>query len=170
MANQLFLQRRRWSCYSKSKAERLLSLSHQSGPKAGIRTITIFLFWEGVFRQRQSLTHSLYQESRHVSIPFQETSGTSTFEMVTCKFLFLQGICDIRTDGSSQEHTVGWTRFWRLTMWAWVWGLAVGCFIFHHLKGKAKAIWHMMLLYILRLLPQNQNIWMLFGLKPKNAT
>ena len=30
----------------------------------------------------------------------------------------------------------------------------LGCFIFHNLKGTAKAIWHMMLLYILRLLPQ----------------
>ena len=30
----------------------------------------------------------------------------------------------------------------------------IGCFIFHHLKGKAKPIWNIMLLYILRHLAQ----------------
>ena len=29
----------------------------------------------------------------------------------------------------------------------------VGCFIVHHFKGKAKIIWHILLLYIIRHLP-----------------
>ena len=30
----------------------------------------------------------------------------------------------------------------------------LGCFIFHHLKGKGKTVWHILLQYILRHLPQ----------------